>query len=76
MDNFYVIIPKIEPDDEDGKQEDSDFYLNGSDVFQSVRIRHYIRDDYECNRFVLDYHRYFLPSISLLFWIIFLLFGN
>ncbi len=41
-------------------------------VFQPFWVRYYFQNDTEYNKFILDYHRYFLPSIGLIFWSIFL----
>ena len=41
-------------------------------VFQSIWIRYHIQDNTRYNKFILDYHKYFLPIIGAFFWIIFL----
>jgi len=41
-------------------------------VFQPFWVRHHFQNTDEYNRFILDYHRYFLPSIGFIIWGIFL----
>jgi hypothetical protein len=47
-------------------------FFNAGHVFQPFWFRYYIQNNTKYNKFLLDYHKYFLPSIGLLFWLIFL----
>lgn len=55
------------------KKKNSDTVPNDSDVSEPNRIRCGFRNGIEVNRFILDYHRYFLPIVSIILWSIFLL---
>lgn len=59
--------------DEGEQKKNSDTMPNDSDVPEPDRIRCSIRNGNEGNRFLLDYHRYFLPAISIILWCLFLL---
>jgi len=61
-------------DDDPEKQKDSNNYAYGCDVFQSNGLRYYILHDTERNWFIWNYHWYFLPTITIISWIVFLLF--
>lgn len=50
----------------------SDSCVDDRDVPEPSRVRRVVQDDTRLNRLLLDYNRYFLPSISLILWIIFL----
>jgi hypothetical protein len=58
-------------DSDDSRQKkNSNIITNGGNVFQSIRIRHSILLNKQINQFLLDYHLYFLPALSILLWII------
>jgi len=58
-------------DDGDSKQKkNSNIISNGRNVFQPIRFRYPFLLNKQFNQFLLDYHFYFLPGISLLLWII------
>jgi hypothetical protein len=58
-------------DDGDSKQKkNSNLISDGWDVFQPLRIRYPFLLNKQFNQFLLDYHFYFLPAISILFWVI------
>jgi len=52
------------------QKKNSNIIINGWNVFQSFRIRYSILLNKQINQFLLDYHFYFLPTISILLWII------
>jgi len=55
----------------DSKQKkNSNIITNGWNVFQSIRFRYPFLLNKQFNQFLLDYHFYFLPSLSILLWII------
>lgn len=54
---------------------DIDISTNGRHVFQPVWIRRSIRTCNAMDRFLLDYRRYFLWPVGIMFWIILLIFG-
>jgi len=56
--------------DDSRQKKNSNIIANGRNVFQSARIRHSILLSKQFNQFLLDYHFYFLPSLSILLWII------
>lgn len=57
----------------DKKKKNSDTMLDDSDVSEPFRIRCNVCDDSRIDRFILDYHRHFLPAVTIILWIIFLL---
>jgi hypothetical protein len=52
------------------QKKNSNIIVNGWNVFKSIRVRHSVLLNKRINQFLLDYHFYFLPAISILFWII------
>lgn len=44
-----------------------------SNIFFTFRVRYSYEDVARLNGFLLDYNRYFLPSVSAILWLIFLL---
>jgi hypothetical protein len=61
-------------DGDPSKQKNIDNNANARNVLQSDGVRHTILHDITANRFLWNYHIYFLPIISFLFWTLFLLF--
>lgn len=59
---------KERKESEDGDPESYDW-----NVFQPFWIRCVVQNGVRLNRFILDYHRYFLPCCGVLVWSIFLL---
>lgn len=46
---------------------------NGRDIFPSIWLRCCVQDDFRLDRFLLDYHIYFLPYIGFVLWGVYLL---
>jgi hypothetical protein len=64
---------RIENKEEVNEQEEIGHYSTyDGDVSKPIGFRYSICDDNEGNRFVLDYHRYFLPAVTILLWLIFI----
>lgn len=47
---------------------------NGRNILPAFRLRHSVQDGLRLDRFLLDYHLYFLPSLGGLLWALCLLF--
>jgi len=60
---------------ENEKTKTSNIVSNDGDVLQSVRVRRSIRTCDALDRFLLDYRRYFLWPVGIMFWVILLIFG-
>jgi hypothetical protein len=64
-------------DDEGSKQnQNSDSESSTEPILQSVRVRHSILHDFRINRFIRNYHRFFLPAFAIISWFIFILTKN
>lgn len=60
-------------DDEGSKQEQDSNPLSGIEfISKPNRFRHSILHGFRINRFLWDYHRYFLPIFTLISWFIFI----
>jgi hypothetical protein len=68
-----MLINKI-MDGEPSKQKNSDPDAYVRHVLQPDGFRHSILHDITANKFIWNYHFYFLPIISILFWTLFILF--
>lgn len=54
------------------KSEDGDHLSDDRDVPKPFWDGHYNKNSYGLNRFLLDYHAYFLPCSGIILWAIFL----
>jgi len=62
-----------EPETDEGdKQKYSDSMSDDSDIPEPLGIRCFIQNGSKLDRWLLVYHSYFLPCISIILWIIFL----
>jgi hypothetical protein len=61
-------------DSDPSKQKNIDNNANARNVLQSDGFRYTILHDISTNRFLWNYHIYFLPIISILLWSLFSLF--
>jgi hypothetical protein len=62
--------------DEGSKQKNSGNNADDGDVPEPDGLRHPIRMGDEFNGFILDYHSYFLPIVSVILWTFFLFFWD
>lgn len=60
--------------DEQCKKEDGDNMLSPWNVLSSDWLRYRVLHDIKVDQFLSCYYRYILPSVSLFFWSLFLLF--
>jgi hypothetical protein len=58
-------------DSDPSKQKNIDNNANARNVLQSDGFRYTILHDISTNRFLWNYHIYFLPIISILLWSLF-----
>ena len=46
---------------------------DGGNILPAIRVRHSVQDGLRLDRFLLDYHLYFLPSLGGILWALCLL---
>lgn len=66
----------MDDDPEPKQKEIGDLEPYARNVFQPNGIRCNFQNDFEFDRFLLDYSFRFLPSCTIILWFIFLFFGN
>jgi len=54
------------------KEESGDSVSDGGDLPKSTWLRRFVQDDAGFDRFILAYNGVFLPGISLILWLVFL----
>lgn len=59
-------------DEGDKQAKSGDSCINGSDIPEPFGFRCFVQDDVGLDKLLLDYNWYFLPWLSFVLWVVFL----